>query len=232
MRMGKHRSPNYPALALGEAVQKAGVLFDKEKRTTLEPFVAVQALGYKGLNGPARTTLSALKKYGLVEEHGKGVRVSDLAIKALHPADEREYVDAMREAAQRVDLFREIYTTMPEGSDNAIASMLIKRGFSAPAAQQAIGAYRDTMALAKLQASGYTSPQEQEDREAMDDKGRAAFNPGAGGGGAKPNAYSWALSQATSAELRLSGARLTKAEAERLRQYLDLTIGAITDDTT
>lgn len=43
----------------------------------------------------------------------------------------------------------------------------------------------------------------------------------------KPRSYSWALSKDVSAELRLVGDPLTKAEAERLRQYVDLTLGAL-----
>lgn len=43
----------------------------------------------------------------------------------------------------------------------------------------------------------------------------------------KPRSYSWALSKDVSAELRIVGDPLTKAEAERLRQYVDLTLGAL-----
>ena len=48
------------------------------------------------------------------------------------------------------------------------------------------------------------------------------------GGG---RAYLWALSKDVAAELRITGTPLTKAEADRLRQYLDLTISALVAET-
>ena len=45
--------------------------------------------------------------------------------------------------------------------------------------------------------------------------------------GGKPRTYSWALSKDVSVELRIVGDPLTKAEADRLRQYVDLTVSAL-----
>jgi hypothetical protein len=45
----------------------------------------------------------------------------------------------------------------------------------------------------------------------------------------KPRQFSWALSKEASAELRITG-ELAKAEADRLRQYVELTVGALVAD--
>lgn len=39
--------------------------------------------------------------------------------------------------------------------------------------------------------------------------------------------YSWALSKDVSAELRITGDSIKKSHAERLRQYVDLTMAAL-----
>ena len=59
-------------------------LWKEEKRTAVAQDVASKALGYKGLNGPARLMLSAMKKYGLLEGRGNAVKLSDLAVSVLH----------------------------------------------------------------------------------------------------------------------------------------------------
>lgn len=44
--------------------------------------------------------------------------------------------------------------------------------------------------------------------------------------------FSWALSKAASAELRITGDALFQAEADRLRQYIELTVKAVLDEGT
>ena len=113
------RSPNYPALGLSEALEKVKAVFQKEHSTEVAPEVMVGHFGYGGLNGPARTTLSALKKYALISEGKTGLRVSDLAMKILHPENEDERQAALREAAMRPELFRQLaengHTNGPRG---------------------------------------------------------------------------------------------------------------------
>jgi len=46
-------------------------------------------------------------------------------------------------------------------------------------------------------------------------------------GAVRPRLYSWALSKDVSARLEITGDPLTKEQAERLRQYVDLTVSAL-----
>src|SRR5712692_5273728 len=85
--MARTKSPNYPAVGLKAAIELVQSLWTAEKRTAVAPEAAVQAMGYKGMSGPASTSLSALKKYGLVESDGNRVKVSQLAMRILHMPD-------------------------------------------------------------------------------------------------------------------------------------------------
>jgi hypothetical protein len=233
--MAKDRSPNYPAIPLGEAVELARRLYAAEKRTAVTPEAAVRAWGHGAVSGSARIRLGALRKYGLIDHGAQGLRVSDLALQLIqYPPDTSEYRAALREAALAPQLFRELRETHADASEHSLRAYLVTRkGFSETGAAQVIKAFRATMALAKLGDSGHIEDQTPEESASMatttherSPADLATAPPDATRGG-KPRAYSWALSKDVSAELRIVGDPLTKAEAERLRQYVDLTLGAL-----
>jgi len=219
--MAKHRSPAYPATGLSEAIERVRRLFDKEKRTLVQPLVAATDLGYKSLNGPSRTMLSALKKYGLIEELKQGLRVSDLAVAILHPTSEEQRLAALREAAVRPDLFRELQQTHANGSNDNIAHFLIQRGFSAQAATQAVTAFRDTMVVAKLDASGNNPPEDGAESEVTTMGTTIAFGKAGApaASNAAPVSLRWPLPGGVIAELRFTGP-VTKEHFDILERYL------------
>jgi hypothetical protein len=149
--MAKMRSPNYPSISLRESYQRVKLLWHKERKTAVPADVAAKAIGYSGISGPSRTALSAMKKFGLVDSDDRSVRVSELALRILHPANETEATKALQQAALKPELFQQIYTNMQEASDDAVRSFLItKLDFSEAGANQFIKAYRDTMDVASL----------------------------------------------------------------------------------
>src|SRR2546426_10831612 len=124
--MARMRSPNYPAASLSQAIESARALWSKEKRTAVAPIVAVKAMGYGSMNGPARSRISALRKYGLLDEEGDGVRLSDLGMTIVHsPTDSLEYRRAIQTAALNPDLFRELAESHAHASDEALKSHLL-----------------------------------------------------------------------------------------------------------
>jgi hypothetical protein len=214
------RSPNYPALKLSDAIERVRVLFAKDHMTEVSPEVAVGHLGYSGMHGPARTVLSALKKYGLIAEGKTGIRVSDLAVKILHPDDEAERLEAIRDAATRPELLRQLAETHMRASDEAIANHLIKRGFSAAGAEAAVTAFRDAVAVAKLDASGYNPSDDREESEAMTTGGTPTKAiPEVMATLGVPVALRWPLPGGVIAELRFS-APVTKEHFDVLERYL------------
>src|SRR5437867_12855179 len=109
--MPKDRSPNYPALSLETAVQRAKALYEREGRSAVAPEVAVKAWGYRSLSGPSRSQIAALRHYGLIEQPSNGnLRLSNRALAlVLRSPDSPEYQAALRDAALTPALFRELY---------------------------------------------------------------------------------------------------------------------------
>jgi hypothetical protein len=154
--MAKMRSPNYPAMSLRDSVQRTRNLWAKEKRTPVPAEIAAKAIGYAGISGPSRTALASMKKYGLIESDEKTVRVSDLALRILHAANEQDSIAALQEAALKPDLFALLHESHADASDDAISSYLIvKLEFSESGARQVVKSYRDTISLALLDRPEY-----------------------------------------------------------------------------
>ena len=103
-RPKKGRSPSYPGIDLGSAVVRAQVLYDREHRHAA-PVSAIT--GYWGFSspksGPAAVTYAALKKYGLLEESGRGEdrmgQLTSLALDILISGDDGTRMKAVRTAA-------------------------------------------------------------------------------------------------------------------------------------
>jgi hypothetical protein len=235
------RSPNYPAISLGEAIALVRRLYDAEKRSVVSPHVAAEALGYQGMSGPARSRLSALRKYGLVDDERDGIRVSNRALNLLlHEADAPEYLEAAREAALEPEIFRDIFDSHYESSDSNLRNhLIIKLGFSDGGAKHFVKAFRETLELARLPSNQYAPSAEPQVQEASEPRrtplGRATDlvqqrqqdRDQLREGG---RVYSWPLSRGVTAEVRLSGGVVLPHHLETLRQYLALAKQAIEED--
>jgi len=148
--MARVRSPNYPAIGLPEAIERARKIYEKEHTHKAASDVVAKAIGYSGLNGKSLTVISALKKYGLLEEAGKDLRISQAALTILvDPPNSQERISAIRKAATEPTLFAELQKqygdTLP--SDENLRSYLLKRNFGLGAVDVPIRAYRETMSL-------------------------------------------------------------------------------------
>ena len=65
-----HRSPSYPGLTLSQAIEKARIFYDLEGRHPVPVSAAVAAWGYSPKSSGGRTTIAALKAYGLMDDQG------------------------------------------------------------------------------------------------------------------------------------------------------------------
>ena len=161
-RKSIHRSPNHPFFDLKEAVDKIGVVYGKEKLSPTTPIVVVKHLGYSALNGPGGRTISGLRQYGLLDESGGRVKVSDDAYSILRFGTETpQRRSALRRAALRPTLYRELYERFPDlaASDDTLHDELRAREFNPDVIESAISNFRSTMALAGLPDGSYTDPE-------------------------------------------------------------------------
>lgn len=160
-RRPKGRSPSYPAIDLETAIERARQLWDEERQHATPIETAVRHWGYKSISGPALTTISALKKFGLTEDEGKGsarrTRLTDLAVDVLHNPDERTRRDAIRRAALNPAIHRELWerysSTLPS-EGNLRWELTREMGFTETGADEFIPEYRATIAFAGLDDEG------------------------------------------------------------------------------
>lgn len=221
------RSPNYPAVSLPDAIEMAQKLWKKEQRTAVSPEVTVKAFGYGALSGPARVALGAMRKYGLLDKTPNGFRLSDLALQVLHPETVEAKQAAIREAAMRPELFRELSQTHLNASDDALRSHLInKKRFVERGTRQLIASFRDTMALAKAGQEGYSGGTGPEDPDDMAESTQNTSQPLPPPGN-KPTDGAFTLnvpfSKGTiSVQVRVVGDAISPAHLARVRKYLEL----------
>jgi hypothetical protein len=156
--MAKARSPQYPAIGLKEAVEKATAVYNNDYQNPIPRAVAAAHMGYQSLNGKSLGVLSAVLKYGLLEGRGDETRVSDLAVAIIaHPPGSSERAAALREAASKPELFSELDARFQGGkaSDQALRSYLLTQKFIPTAADAVIRSYRETKQLVDVESSGY-----------------------------------------------------------------------------
>ena len=173
-----HRSPNYPSMSLKEALEKARLIYDAEKRSFGSPEVLRADMGYTAGTGPAGRALSALKQYGLIDERDGQYRISESAFALLELSHgSEEYRTALKEAALRPAIFGELINhyagNLP--SDTNLRDYLLRvKKFNPKAVGDFIKILRETVELAKEADLGNDGILEEEPfgaPQGMDDSG-------------------------------------------------------------
>jgi hypothetical protein len=158
--VARDRSPNYPAIGLPSAIERAENCHSTIGETQVVRAQAARALGYSSLNGSALSAISAELKYGLLTKIGDRYRLTDRAMSILRPKDKREKAQAIWDAASApaifVDLMDIFPGLIPEESD--VARYLARRGFGEAALKTVSQAFRETFALVSAEAHGYIPP--------------------------------------------------------------------------
>lgn len=148
--MSRIRSPGYPSINLSEAIELTNKIFSASRQNTVDREAAAKDIGYSGMTGQSAKMLSNLAHFDLIERSGKGgVRVTDTAVRILHPRSTEERRAALAEAAFSPGLFNEIREHFPDGfvSENALRGLLMRKGFATAAVQPALRAYMETYSL-------------------------------------------------------------------------------------
>ena len=115
------RSPNYPGVDLETAISRARTLWQREQRNSAAVETILSHWGYKSNSGGGLTTISALKKFGLIVDEGsctnRRARLSDLALTILlHEREESpERQDAIRRAALLPSIHAELWQQYSAG---------------------------------------------------------------------------------------------------------------------
>ena len=236
-----HRSPNYPSLSLGDALDRARQIYDAEKRTPASPDTILAHLGYKPGVGPGLRALSALRQYGLLEERGGQDRISDSAFHILSLSEASpDRVVALREAARRPALFRQLLEVyggeIP--SDVNLRDHLIKvHSFNPDSVATFIKAFRETVEFAKLrrkedheasETEATDGSNEMDGRRESEQTAKPSAVISSGEASAKPSmqtVFLMRLKDGTVVELRASGNLEASAHATAIKGLVDMALG-------
>jgi hypothetical protein len=155
-RPGRHRSPAYPALGLRDAIIRLRRVWDADKRAGSPVDAALRHMGFNSRNGASLKVLSAMKKFGLMEENSGRVILTQRAVEIVSfPPESERHVAALREAA----LFPGIYRTLAEQAvrRGSIPSDITLRAelqadmeFNPNAVEDFIKDFRDTLEYVSL----------------------------------------------------------------------------------
>lgn len=153
----KGRSPAYPAISLEKAIQRVRQLYARDKQYKIPITSLPEIWGYASLNGPASLTISALKKFGLVNDEGakdeRRISVTDSAVHILNHPSSDVRTEEIKGAALLPPIHREMWEAygahLP--SDAILLWHLTReQGFTETGAKEFIREWRETMEFAEL----------------------------------------------------------------------------------
>jgi hypothetical protein len=161
--ISRGRSPSCPQIPLLKAIEMVKNLHAKAGKAAISRETAVGPMGFNGMNGAALTALSVLSQYGLIDaERGANLRVSDLALRIIHPTGAKQEADAKAEAVMRPKVFAELYQGgYGDCDEGVLANHLVQSGFTPDGARKVAAVFKANSEFANL-SGGSTIPQSNE----------------------------------------------------------------------
>jgi hypothetical protein len=106
----KVRSPSFPFISLPEAIQRARLLYEAERRNPVSADVAVAHWGYAPKSSGGRQTIAALKAFELMEDVNGRLRLTDVGqhLVVREPGSPEHNV-LLRQVALSPPLFRKLW---------------------------------------------------------------------------------------------------------------------------
>ncbi len=172
--MAVAKSPKYPNFSLRQAVTQAEKIFKADRRNAIDREVAVKHMGYSSVSGASDKAVGTMVQFGLLEYTGKSeMRVTQMTVDILHPADAQGRKIALARAASTPPLFKELKGRFPDGvSDDALRSYLMRSGFLDRAVNPIVSSFNDTQAFLKQEGAFESGgPAESEGAEVEPPKG-------------------------------------------------------------
>ncbi len=173
----RHRSPNYPGMGLRSAVGKIESLYKADGLAASPKLAALKHMGYERLHSEAARTLSALKSFGLIEEAGDRIKLTQRGIEIVaRQHGDPTRVKAIKEAAVSPDIYQLIMEEYRESglpSDTSLKSDLITvRRFNPTAVDGFVQDFRDT-----LEFAGLSDLKVVESKQSQNDNGEQTVPP-------------------------------------------------------
>lgn len=238
------RSPRYPRISLGSALDHAKSIYQGAHRSAISSDTAYKLMGFSGKTGSSAAALGAIRQFGLVDGLRGDLKISALALSIFEPESIFEYAAAVEKAAFNPDIFQEISAQfggrIPPADEPIRAFLIRNHDFSSAGANDCIAALRETLleverftevrvvdrdeaAAENLVRTPEPSVQSQS-TPAMDAEELISHDPGIPVRVAK-----LPLSKESEAEIRITG-KITATGIDRLIAYLDVMKDAWLDE--
>lgn len=147
---GRIRSPNYPSMSLGEAVEAIKKVYAHERRARFPRTSLASHLGYGSINGRSLAKIGTLRGYQLIEGRENDLHVSPTAIAIIEAPDgSKDKVEAYWTAFLSPNIFaraHEEYGNVPP-SPATLRWWLTQQGYIGEAADKAMQSYLDSLEL-------------------------------------------------------------------------------------
>lgn len=157
------RSPNYPGIDLRQAIERARVLYEQERKNETPASMVLRHWGYMPKSGGGLVVLAALKKFGLLIDQGEGeqrtVKLTPEALDIIEDPRENspDRDQLIRAAALLPPIHKELWEKY-EGefpSDTTFKWQLMKeKAFTDGGAEEFISQFKRTIAFANLTNDG------------------------------------------------------------------------------
>ena len=147
------RGPSYPFIDLEEAIVATKKIYDYTKRAPAPAGAVVEhALGYSVKSSGGVKTIAALKSYGLLEEAGQSLKITDRAYRILiDTPGSSERKQAIKEAALSPKWYQSVFTKWGADPPTSTRSTLIlEHGFIPTTVDSFLKDYRKTIQYAGL----------------------------------------------------------------------------------
>ena len=158
------RSPNFPSMPLGEAIEAIKKVHAAEGRSKMPRLSVVKPLGYTSINGRSLSVLGALKAYGLIDGRSDELRISQEGFTLANaPVDSDEYREALTTSFRAPPAFQR-FTEEDEGaSADTLKWKLQKVGFQPDSAERLVRVYRDSRDLVNAAGGAYYTREPEEE---------------------------------------------------------------------
>ena len=153
----RERSPNFPFIPLGKALERIKAMEEKHKQFPTAPETLAGTWSLTPKSSSFLQTISAVKAFGLLEDSGRGaerrLKVSDLARRILVDAREGPRDQAIREAATKPKLLREFYAEWGSDrphDDHCMSVLQLDHKFRQDSAENFLRVFDETFRFAPI----------------------------------------------------------------------------------
>jgi hypothetical protein len=152
----RERSPNFPYIGLGKALERTKVIFDKAKRHEVRVADIAGDWGLKATSGSTDRNVAALLAYGLIEDVGGGdsrkIKISESGWRILEDGRPGVREKMLAEAALKPTIIQQYASLWGEGrpdDTHALSQLKFEGKFTSEGASQFLRVFDETIRFTK-----------------------------------------------------------------------------------